>query len=532
MVTPEPPQLRYRPMVLVILDGWGVAEPSRGNVIATAKTLVMDELMARYPTMVLEASGESVGLPWGEMGNSEVGHLSIGSGRIIYQDLPRITKAITDESFYTNKAFMAAADFVQQHNGRLHIIGLVSSGGVHASNVHAYALLEFARRQGIKDVSLHAILDGRDTAHNSGRGFIEQLMKKTEELGVGQLATVSGRYYAMDRDHRWDRTEKAYNAMVLGQGEKASDPLAAIDARYAQGVYDEEFLPIVLTRDDGTPRGTIQQGDAVLFFNFRNDRARQLTEAFVLPGFQKFAREYLADLFFVTMTEYEKNLPVAIAFPPEKVTMSLARVFSDAGLTQLHIAETEKYAHVTFFFNGGREDPFPGEERALVPSPQVASYAEAPEMSAIPLADRIVEEIHKGTYDFIVVNFANADMVGHTGVMPAIHKAVEVLDAQIGRIAQAVLDAGGAMAITADHGNAEEKINVQTGFVNKEHTTNPVPFLVIAGPLAKTGIAGEPPDLSTHASIGLLADVAPTVLSLIGLPVPKEMEGRNLLESF
>ncbi|MFA6512452.1 MAG: 2,3-bisphosphoglycerate-independent phosphoglycerate mutase [Patescibacteria group bacterium] len=529
----EATQLAHRPTVLIILDGWGVAEASRGNIIATAKTPVMDELTARYPAMVLEASGESVGLPWGEMGNSEVGHLSIGSGRIIYQDLPRITKAITDESYYTNAAFIAAAEHVKQHSGTLHIMGLMSSGGVHASNVHAYALLEFAKRQGLTDVRLHPILDGRDTAHNSGRGFIEQLIKKTQELGVGEIATLSGRFYAMDRDHRWDRIEKAYNAMTKGEGEKALDPLVAIDASYEKEVYDEAFHPTVITKEDGTPRGLIKEGDAVLFFNYRNDRARQLTQALVLPGFEKFPRAYLSDLFLVTMTEYEKNLPVTVAFPPQEVTMPLARVISDLGLTQLHIAETEKYAHVTFFFNGGKEDPFPGEERALVPSPQVATYDEKPEMSAKEVADKIIEAITKGTYDFIVVNFANADMVGHTGSIPAITKAVEILDEQVGRVVQAVLDTGGAVAITADHGNAEEKINVQTGFVNKEHTTNPVPLLLIASELLlHKGSTGVPPDLSTQSSIGLLADVAPTVLSLMGLSIPKEMEGRNLLESY
>lgn len=526
----SPTTIRFRPTVLIILDGWGVAEASRGNIIATSKTPVMNGLMARYPTMVLEASGESVGLPWGEMGNSEVGHLAMGSGRILYQDLPRITRAIADDSFYTNPAFTAAVQHIQRSGGTLHILGLMSSGGVHASNVHAYALLEFAKRQHLTNVAVHAILDGRDTAHNSGRGFVEQLQRKIQDIGVGSIATLCGRFWAMDRDHRWERIEKAYHAMALGEGTQATDPLAAIDASYASGVFDEEFVPTVLTNGLGEPAAKIQGGDAVIFFNFRNDRARQLTEAFALPGFAKFERQYLANLFFVTMTEYEKNLPVTIAFPPEEVSMSFSRVLSERGLRQLHIAETEKYAHVTFFFNGGKEDPFPGEDRVLIPSPQVASYAEKPEMSAGEMTERILSEIEKDTYDCIVVNFANADMVGHTGSIPAIRSAVEFLDAQIGRIVEAVLGRNGAVAITADHGNAEEKINVQTGFVNKEHTTNPVPFIVIAPGLEQRRDADvAPPDLSSQPSIGLLADVAPTLLTLMGLPVPREMEGRNLL---
>lgn len=524
-----PGRLKYRTTVLLVLDGWGIAEASRGNIIATAKTPVMDRLAEQYPAFALEASGESVGLPWGEMGNSEVGHLALGSGRILYQDLPRITKAITDESFYTNAAFLAAAEHVKQHHGRLHIVGLMSSGGVHASNVHAYALLEFAKRQGIADVFVHPILDGRDTSHNSGRKFIEQLQGKMAELGVGKIASLTGRYYAMDRDHRWDRTRQAYRAMTAGEAEqRGSDPLALIDASYSSGVYDEEFAPAVVVDDAGQPVGRIQDNDAVVFFNFRNDRARQLTRAFVLPGFAKFERTYLNNLFFVTMTEYEKNLPVTVAFPPEEVKTPLAKVLADAGLKQLHIAETEKYAHVTFFMNGGKEDPFPGEERVLIPSPKVATYDEKPEMSAEAIADRVVDAIGKATYAAIIVNFANADMVGHTGKIPAVKQAVEFLDAQIGRVVSAARAADSAVVITADHGNAEEEIDVQTGFVNKEHTTNPVPLILVANDLALARARTEQ-DLASQQSVGLLADVAPTMLTLMGLAVPGEMEGKNVL---
>lgn len=521
---------KYRPVVLVIFDGWGVAPPSRGNAISLAKTPVYDQLVQNYPALVLQASGESVGSSWGEMGNSEVGHLNIGAGRIVYQDLPRITKAISDGSFFKNPVFIKAAKNCREHKSALHIMGLMSSGGVHSFNEHAYALLEFAKRESLDRVFIHAFLDGRDTPHNSAESFITKLQAVIDKVGVGQIATLTGRFWAMDRDNHWDRIEQAYRALTAGQAENRSvDPIKAIQDSYQKQVYDEEFAPTVITGPDGQPRATVGDQDSVIFFNFRADRARQLTKAFVLPGFEKFERAYLKDLTFVAMTEYEKDLPVDIAFPSESIETPLAKVIADAGLKQLHIAETEKYAHVTFFFNGGREEAFAGEERALVPSPPVASYDEKPAMGAREITERATQEIKTAKYDFVVINYANADMVGHTGNIPATVEAVELLDDCLGRLLEIVREVGGVLVITADHGNAEDKISLQTGFLNKEHTTNPVPF-VVAHDDFKPSRSKSPVglDLSMQTPQGLLADVAPTILGLMGLPVPKTMTGHNL----
>ncbi len=519
-----------QPAVLIILDGFGVAPPSRGNAIALAKTPVLDQLMENYPTMTLQAAGEAVGLPWGEMGNSEVGHLALGSGRIIFQDLPRITRSIVDGSFFTNPVFHQATERAFQ-GGKLHLIGLLSSAGVHSFDEHAFALLEFCQRQKVAEVYLHVILDGRDSPYNSGAECVQKLLRKISGIGLGKIATVSGRYYAMDRDNHWDRTDLAYQAMVKGAGPTATDPVAAIEASYRQGVYDEQFVPTVIT-DNGQPVATIGDQDAVIFFNFRSDRARQLTKAFVLPGLDKFPRQpYLQDLLFVTMTEYEKNLPVSVAFPPEEVTEPVARVYSDAGLKQLHAAETEKYAHVTFFFNGGREAPFSGEDRILVPSPSVPSYDQKPEMSAKDVTDRVEQALQTGQYAFVVINFANPDMIGHTGNIPATITAIETVDECIGRIVEATQQIGGFVMITADHGNAEEKINGQTGEVSKEHSSNPVPLIIVGDQLPASLERYTAPmrDLSSLTPVGVLADVAPTLLSLAGLPVPSSMGGHNLL---
>ncbi|MBI2984596.1 MAG: 2,3-bisphosphoglycerate-independent phosphoglycerate mutase [Candidatus Kerfeldbacteria bacterium] len=526
MITPQ-----RQPAVLVILDGFGVAPPSRGNAIALAKTPNLDRLIESYPTMTLQASGEAVGLPWGEMGNSEVGHLTIGAGKAIYQDLPRITRSIVDGSFFTQPAFLDTMTTVKAHRSRLHLLGMFSTAGVHSFDEHAYALLELCQRQKLSNVFLHVILDGRDSPYNSGQEFIAKVQNKIATLGLGRIATVMGRYYAMDRDNRWDRTAAAYQAMTAGRGPQASDPLQAVLDSYRRGVYDEQMVPTVITAG-GKPVATVSDHDAVIFFNFRSDRARQLTKAFVLPGFEKFSRpEYLKDVTFVTMTEYERDLPVTIAFPPESVTTPLAKVYSDAGLHQLHIAETEKYAHVTFFFNGGLEQPFPNEDRVLIPSPSVAAYDQKPDMSARSITERLVQELNTGKYALIVANFANSDMIGHTGNIPATIRAIETLDWCAGEIVQAALSINGLVIITADHGNAEAKIDSQTGAVSKEHSANPVPFIVVANDLpaaVRQRFRSPMRDLSSLTPVGVLADVGPTLLSLVGLPTPPEMSGHNL----
>lgn len=523
--------LLRKPAVLIVIDGFGVAAPSRGNAIAMAKTPVLDRLMTQYPAMTLQAAGDAVGLPWGEMGNSEVGHLSIGAGRVIYQDLPRITRSIVDGSFFSNQAFMKAIQAAKEQGGRVHLIGMFSAAGVHSLDEHAYALLELCQQQHVTDVFVHAILDGRDSPYNSGVEYMSRLQQKMDDLGVGKIATVSGRYYAMDRDNHWDRIQLAYAAMALGIGPTAERVTDAVNASYAEKIFDEQFVPTVITAN-GQPVASIKDHDAVIFFNYRNDRARQLTKAFVLPGFEKFARpEYLRDLTFVTMTEYEKELPVSIAFPPEIVTEPLAKVFSDAGCKQLHAAETEKYAHVTFFFNGGVETAFPGEDRVLVPSPSVPSYDQKPDMSARGITDRVLQALNTGQYAFVVVNYANPDMIGHTGNMPATIKAVEVVDECIGQIVDAVLSIDGVVFITADHGNAEAKIEPSTGEISKEHSANPVPFIVVSNalpPEVLTRYRSAVADLSTMTPVGVLADIAPTILNLVGLPIPRSMTGHDL----
>jgi len=528
---------RPKPAVLIILDGWGIAPPSRGNAISLARTPVMDKLVRTYPAMTLQASGEAVGLPWGEMGNSEVGHLNIGAGKIVYNDLTRISKSILDGSFFTNTAFQDAATHIGETGGNMHFIGMVGPGGVHSHEEHLYALLECAQQHQAGrcagKVFIHTILDGRDTPFNSGKNFIVKLLQKIESLQIGKIATLSGRFWAMDRDNNWDRVEKAYRAMVEGKADiYAADPIKAIEASYAKKVYDEEYIPTVMTQADGQPVATIQNGDAVIFFNFRPDRARQLTTALVLPGFEKFQRVLLDRLFMVTMSEYDKGLPVAVAFPSEKIADPLAKVLSDAGFTQLHIAETEKYAHVTYFFNGGSEKAFTGEERVLIPSPHVASYDQKPRMRAEQITDTVVQRIEKEDVDFILLNFANPDMVAHTGNLPATIEAIETVDTCIGRIVDATLQKNGLVCITADHGNAEEVVKLQTGVIDKEHSTFPVPFIVVQAALeGKT--AGLPTsvgeDLSMLTPRGLLSDIAPTILKLLNLPKSAEMTGRPLV---
>ena len=522
---------KLKPVVLVIIDGFGMAPPGDGNAIAQAKMPVFRHLVESYPAMTVQASGEAVGLSWGEMGNSEVGHLTIGAGRIFYQSLPRINAAIALGSFFTNAALQRAAAQVKKTGGALHLMGLVSSGGVHSSQDHLYALLEWCKREQVSKVFIHAFLDGRDAIYNSGAGFIQELQAKIKELGVGTIASLAGRYYAMDRDNRWDRVQKAYEAVAMGQGVNAESPEAAIEASYAAGVFDEQVMPTVITAQ-GQPIATVHSGDSVVFFNFRPDRARELTKAFVVPGFNKFERAYLNDVCFVTMMEYERDLPAEAAFPPQIIETCLARVVSDAGLRQLHIAETEKYAHVTFFLNGMREEEFPGEDRVIIPSPRVSSYDQRPAMSAMEIADRVVKEAAAGTYDFIVLNFANPDMVGHTGNEAATVQACEAVDRALGQITETVLAVGGAVVITADHGNAEEVKNLMTGEMDKEHSTNPVPLVIVSKELegikAPTGdVVGG--DLSMTPPIGMLADVAPTVCKLLGIQPAVDMTGHPLI---
>lgn len=522
---------RPKPVILLILDGFGIAPAGKGNAVAEAKMPVFKRLIESYPAMTVQANGAAVGLSWGEMGNSEVGHLTIGAGKIFYQSLPRINLSIESGEFFEQPALKRALEHAKETNGALHLMGLVSPGNVHASQEHLYSLLDFCQREKFTNVFIHAFLDGRDAIFNSAIGFIQELEAKMKAVGVGRIASLSGRYYAMDRDNRWDRIQAAYEAIALGKGETAASAVDAINASYQKQVFDEQFVPTVIT-EKGQPVGLIKSGDSVVFFNFRPDRAREITKAFVLPSFDKFPREYLSNLSFVTFTEYEKDLPVEVAYPPQIIEMCLARVIADAGMTQLHIAETEKYAHVTFFLNGMREDAFTGEDRAIIPSPRVSSYDKQPEMSVFEIADRVVKETAAGKYDFIAINFANPDMVGHTGNEEATVKACEAVDKAIGKIADAVLTVGGALVITADHGNAEEVTNLMTGAMDKEHSTNPVPLIVISheleGVKAPSGdvIGG---DLSVTPPVGMLADVAPTVLKLLQIPIPPEMTGNPLV---
>ena len=532
VVEPTSPARRPRPAVLIIMDGFGIAADADGNAVAKANTPTLSLLTQRYPAMTLRASSEEVGLGWGEMGNSEVGHLAIGAGRVYYQTLPRINRAIQDGSFFDNVAFAKAITKAKSTGGTVHLVGVLSSGKVHGYDEHAFALLKLLKVHGVKRVALHAILDGRDSLYNSGIDFVSNAIEKMKEIGVGELASIVGRFYAMDRDNRWDRVEKAYNAIALGAADITTEnPAEAVQLSYAREVYDEEFAPTVVTKR-GVPVATVKPEDAVIFFNFRPDRARELTKAFVLPSFDKFSRAYINGLTFVTMTQYEEGLPVEVAFPPDTVTHSLAEVISDAGLVQLHIAETEKYAHVTFFLNGTREDPFPHEDRALVPSPHVPSYDAVPEMSAYAVTDRVLKEVKLGNYDVIVVNFANPDMVAHTGNLEATITAVETVDTCVGKIVDAVLAEGGVCFVTADHGNAEEVLNLQTHEIDKEHSTNPVPLWIVGKAFeGKPSIAGDVPngDLSLMPPVGMLADVAPTMLAVLGIPQPPEMTGTSLL---
>jgi len=501
--------------MLIIMDGFGINPNKEGNAVANAKKPNLDRLAATCPMSKVYASGESVGLPEGQMGNSEVGHTNIGAGRIVYQDLTRITKSIEDGDFFSIPEFTQAIENCKKNNSKLHIIGLVSDGGVHSHQRHLYALLELAKRKGFEDVFVHCLTDGRDTLPASGEGYIQKLEEKMKEKGVGKIASISGRFYGMDRDKRWQREEKAYDAMVFGKGEKATSAVSAIESSYQKEVFDEFIVPTVIYNGD-KPVATIDDGDSVIFFNFRPDRARQLTRAFVDPDFKEFETKKM-NLYFVTMTDYDSTLPnVNIAFKPEKLKNTFGEYVSSKGLTQLRIAETEKYAHVTFFFNGGREQPYKGEDRILVPSPKVETYDMKPEMSAYEVTENVVNAINEEKYDTIILNFANTDMVGHTGNIEAAEKAVETVDECVGKIIDALSKHRGKALITADHGNCEQMIDYKTGEPLTSHTTNPVPLILY-------GIDG------VKLKDGRLCDLAPTLLDMMNIGKPEEMTGESLL---
>ena len=497
------------PTTLIIMDGFGLASASDDNAVTLAKTPVLDRLFKEYANTTLSASGLDVGLPAGQMGNSEVGHTNIGGGRVVFQDLPRISRAIDDGSFFKNEAYNKAMDDCLKNDSSLHLYGLLSDGGVHSHIDHLYALLQMAKDKGLHRVYIHCFLDGRDVSPTSGKGFVQALADKCAALGVGKIATVMGRYYAMDRDKRWERVQMAYDAMVYGEGNHNADPVDAVAQSYANNVTDEFMEPVVCDSD-----GTISDNDSVIFFNYRPDRAREITRAIVDPDFDGFQREFFPTT-YVCNTEYDASMPnVLVAWPRIAVKNGLGEYLSSMGMTQLRIAETEKYAHVTFFFNGGVETQYPGEDRVLVPSPKVATYDLQPEMSAVEVCDKCVERIESGAYDVIILNFANCDMVGHTGVLEAAIKAVETVDTCVGRVVEATLKMGGIAMVTADHGNAED-MKQPDGSPMTAHTTNLVPFILCGA--------------GTELRPGRLADIAPTILDVMGLACPEEMDGKTLI---
>ena len=497
------------PTTLIIMDGFGLRKETAGNAVAAAATPVLDRLFAENAWTELQASGRWVGLPDGQMGNSEVGHTNIGGGRVVFQDLPRISRAIEDGGFFKNEAYNKAMDNCLQNGSSLHLYGLLSDGGVHSHIDHLYALLQMAKDKGLTRVYIHCFLDGRDVSPTSGKGFVQALADKCAALGVGRIATVMGRYYAMDRDKRWERVQMAYDAMVYGEGNHNADPVDAVARSYANNVTDEFVEPVVCDSD-----GTISDNDSVIFFNYRPDRAREITRAIVDPDFDGFQREYFPTT-YVCNTEYDASMPnVLVAWPRIAVKNGLGEYLSSMGMTQLRIAETEKYAHVTFFFNGGVEKQYPGEDRVLVASPKVATYDLQPEMSAVEVCDKCVERIESGAYDVIILNFANCDMVGHTGVLEAAVKAVETVDTCVGRVVEATLKMGGIAMVTADHGNAED-MKQPDGSPMTAHTTNPVPFILCGA--------------GTELRPGRLADIAPTILDVMGLACPEEMDGKTLI---
>jgi 2,3-bisphosphoglycerate-independent phosphoglycerate mutase len=511
--------MKHKPLILLILDGWGNREDAPDNAIFQANPVNFYALREKYPTTELRSCGEAVGLPAGQMGNSEVGHLNIGAGRVVYQEITRINAAISSGEWEHNPELQAACAHARQHNSALHLLGLVSDGGVHSHLDHLLALLQLAKEQGVERVYVHAFLDGRDVPPSSALTYLNRLESYMAEIGLGRISTLAGRYYGMDRDRRWERVQQSYEAMVEGKGVPMPSVQAAVEQSYAQGITDEFLRPVNLVNAAGEPVGLIADGDAVIFFNFRADRARELSHALVDEDFSGFPR-VKREIAFLCLTGYDAQLSAPVAFPPQSMKGILAEVLAEQGLRQLRVAETEKYAHVTFFFNGQVETPFPGEDRLLIPSPQVATYDLEPEMSALQITSCVVEEIARQLYDVIIVNFANSDMVGHTGVLPAAVKAVQTLDAALSQLAAYVLEYDGIMLVTADHGNSEQMIDSQTGEPHTAHTTFPVPFILVS---------------SAHRELklrdgGALCDIAPTILQLLGIKPPPEMTGHSLLQ--
>ena len=509
--------MEKKPVMLMILDGFGINENTDGNAVKLAKTPNIDKLMKKYPNTIMYTSGLQVGLPEGQMGNSEVGHTNIGAGRIVYQELTKITKSIEDGDFFAIPEFIEAIENCKKHNSKLHILGLLSDGGVHSHIRHLYGLLEMAKRRDFENVYVHCFLDGRDTPPASAENYIAQLEEKMKEKNLGKIASISGRYYAMDRDKRWERVKKCYDALVRGEGNKATSATIAIENSYQKEVFDEFVEPTVIVNND-IPLAKIEENDSVIFFNFRPDRAREITRTIVDPEFNEFETEKI-HTYFVCFTSYDETMPnVKIAFKKEPLVNTYGEVVSKHGLTQLRIAETEKYAHVTFFFNGGEEKQYPGEDRILVPSPKVATYDLQPEMSAYTVTEKVVEAINADKYDTIILNYANPDMVGHTGSLPAAIKAVETIDECVQKVVDAILEHDGTLIITADHGNCEQMIDYKTGEPHTAHTTNPVPLILVTK------------DENLKVKSGKLADLAPTMLELLGIEKPKEMTGESILE--
>ncbi|MGH9435074.1 MAG: 2,3-bisphosphoglycerate-independent phosphoglycerate mutase [Terriglobia bacterium] len=508
---------RPKPVLLIILDGWGYRAQPENNAIALARTPNYSRLRTEYPSTLIATSGERVGLPEGLMGNSEVGHLNMGAGRVVYQEISRINSSIRRGEFFQKPPLL---ELMRHARGqRLHLLGLLSDGGVHSHQEHLYALLRMAKEQGVEHVFVHAFMDGRDTAPTNGANYLAALQQKMRETGVGTIATITGRYYAMDRDNRWDRIQKGYDAMVNGEGHAATNAVEAVKSFYNQGITDEFMPAIVLTQPDGRPVGKIHSGDAVMFFNFRADRARQTTRALTQPSLNTFARRnFPENLHYLCMTRYDRTLTLPYVFSPQELSHILAEIMGELNLRNLRVAETEKYAHVTYFFNGGVEKAYPGEDRILVPSQKVATYDLKPEMSASGIKDTVIKAVNEGTFDVFIVNFANADMVGHTGKLEAAVTAVETVDACLGEIYRAVRAKGGVMLITADHGNAELMVDPATGGPHTAHTTNPVPFILVSGQDKSRGLREG----------GALADVAPTLLAVMGDGQPKEMDGLDL----
>ncbi len=506
-------------IALIVLDGWGYREETEANAVALAHTPFFDRLWAEFPHTLIHASEERVGLPAGQMGNSEVGHLNLGAGRVVYQEIVRISRSIREGGFFRNPVFRSVMDSAEKGGKPLHLVGLLSDGGVHSLHTHLYSLLEMAKERGVKEVFVHPIFDGRDTPPNSGIHHLRGLLEEMERIGAGKVATLGGRYYAMDRDNRWDRIERAFQAMVRSVGRESEDPVAAVAASYAAGKTDEFIEPVVIKKD-GRPVGPIGAGDSVIFFNFRADRARQLTRALTQEGFDRFPRPERLGLTFACMTPYDESFRLPVAFPAQTNDHLLADVFASRRIRNLRLAETEKYAHVTYFFNGGVERVFPGETRILVPSPSVPTYDLQPEMSAYEVAERAVAEVGSGNHDVMVLNFANGDMVGHSGILAAAVRAIEAVDENLRRVVEKIWEAGGLALVTADHGNAELMVDPETGGPHTAHTLNPVP-LILADPQGKGVVLQED---------RALEDIAPTILRMMGIPPPPEMTGADIRE--